>query len=61
MDFSLEQQHKLIRLKAPGTKKVSEFVFILTVVLCVTPVVFTVGEWMSLHSLFVCIGAAVHA
>ena len=24
---------------------VSEFVFILTVVLCVTPVVFTVGEW----------------
>jgi hypothetical protein len=42
-------------------KMVSEFVFILTVVLCVTSIVFTVGERESLHILFICIGAAVHA
>jgi len=30
-------------------------------VLCVTSVVFTVGEWKSLHIPFICIGAAVHA
>ena len=39
---------------------VSELVVKLTVVLCVTPIVFTVDEWKSLHNLFICIGAAVH-
>jgi len=29
-------------------------------VLCVTPVVFTVGEWKSSHILFICIVAALH-
>ena len=42
-------------------KMVSEFVFILTVVLCVTPVVFTVGEGKSLRFLFICFSTAVHA
>jgi len=40
---------------------VSEFVFILTVVLCVTPVVFTVGERKSLHTQLIGIGTDVHA
>ena len=39
---------------------VSELVVILTVVLCVTPVVFTVGKRKSLRILFICIGTAVH-
>jgi len=39
---------------------VSEFVFIPTAVLGVTPVVFTVGERKSLRILFICIGTAVH-
>jgi len=42
-------------------KSASEFVFILTVVLRVTPVVFTVCERKSLHILFTYIGTAVHA
>jgi hypothetical protein len=41
-------------------KMVSAFVFIHTVVLWVTPVVFTVGERKSLHILCTCIGTAVH-
>jgi hypothetical protein len=40
---------------------VSEFVFILTVVLRVTPVVFTVGERKSLGIVFICNGTAVYA
>ena len=40
---------------------VSAFVFIFTVVLQLTAVVFTVGGWTSLHILFICVGAAVHA
>ena len=40
---------------------VSAFVFILTVVYCVSLVVFSVGEWKSLHIPFICIGVAVHA
>ena len=39
---------------------VSEFVFILTVVLRVTPVMFTVVERKSLGIVFICIGSAVH-
>jgi hypothetical protein len=39
---------------------VSEFVFILTVVLSVRPVVFTVGERKSLRILFMCVGTAVY-
>jgi hypothetical protein len=42
-------------------KMVSEIVFILTEVLRVVPVVFTVGERKRLCILFVCIGATVHA
>ena len=61
LDFCLEQQHQLIRQKVPGTKTVSAFVFTLTVVLQLTAVVFTVGGWTSLHILFICVGAAVHA
>jgi hypothetical protein len=38
---------------------VSEFVFILTVVLCVISIVFTVGERKGLHILFMGIGTAV--
>jgi hypothetical protein len=60
-DFCLEQQLQLIRQKALGTKTVSEFVFILTVVLRVTPVVFTVGERKILRFLCICICTAVHA
>ena len=40
---------------------VSAFVFILTVVYCVSPVVFAGGDWKSLHIRFICIVAAVHA
>jgi len=39
---------------------VSEFVFIPTAVLGVTPVVITVGERKSLRILSICIGTAVH-
>jgi len=39
---------------------VSEFVFIPTAVLVVTPVVITVGESKSLRILFICIGTTVH-
>jgi len=42
-------------------KMVSEFAFIITDVLYVTPVVFTVGETKRLHILFMCICTAVHA
>ena len=40
---------------------VSEFVFMLTVVLRIIPVEFTVGERKRLHILFICIDTAVHA
>ena len=40
---------------------VSEFVFTLTIVLCVIPVVFAVGERKSSHILYINIGTAVHA
>jgi len=39
---------------------VSEFVFIPTAVLGVTPVVITVGERKRFPILFICIGTAVH-
>jgi len=39
---------------------VSEFAFVLTDVLCVTPVVFNFGETKSLRILFMCICTAVH-
>jgi len=39
---------------------VSEFVFILTVVLCVTSIVFTVGERKNLDILFIYVSIAVH-
>jgi len=42
-------------------KMVSEIVFILTDVLCVTPVVFTFAEKISLPIIFMCTGAAVRA
>jgi len=42
-------------------KMVSEFVFILTDVLCVTLVVFTFAENIILRILFTCTGAAVRA
>ena len=40
---------------------VSGFVFILTVVLLVTLIMFTVGERESLGILFICVGTAVRA
>jgi hypothetical protein len=39
---------------------VSEFVFIIIVVLRVTPVLFNVVETESLHILLTCIGTALH-
>jgi hypothetical protein len=56
----LGPQHRLKRLKALGTKMVSEIVFILTVVLRVTMIFFTVCEREILHNLFIGICTAVH-